>query len=349
MELDVQLDARPDQAGQRAEALASCGVDGLFTFEGAHDVFLPLTLAAATNVDLMTNVAIALPRSPLHLAHAAYDLHLLSKGRFTLGLGSQIRPHIVNRYGSEWSKPAARMRESVLAVRAILRAWQDATPLQFEGEFTRHTLMPPAFKPGPNPYGVPPIMMGALGPIMTRTAAEVADGLLVMPFNTARHFHERTLPAIREGLTRTDRKADSFRIVPQVIAAVASSAQELDTALEGVRRLLAFYGSTPAYQPVLDVEGKAALQPELRRLSKSGDVAEMVKLVDDDLLHQVAVVGTPEECAAAIMERFGAVASRVCVYFPGQDVTAANLSRLASALHRHPEASTNPDSRCVQG
>ncbi|WP_189270014.1 LLM class flavin-dependent oxidoreductase, partial [Actinomadura citrea] len=164
MKLDVQLDGRPDEAAQRARALIAAGVDGLFTFEGPHDVFLPLIVAAGSSdvppTDLMTNVAIAIPRSPMNLANMAYDLQLLSKGRFRLGLGSQIRPHIENRYGSTWSRPAARMRETVLAVKAILNSWQDGTPLDFRGEFTKHTLMPATFVPGPNPYGVPPVLLG---------------------------------------------------------------------------------------------------------------------------------------------------------------------------------------------
>ena len=213
MLLDVQLDARPHAAADRARELVGAGVAGLFTFEGPHDVFLPLAVAAgAVETDLMTNVAIAIPRSPMHLAHSAYDLQLLSHGRFRLGLGSQIRPHIEHRYGATWSRPAARMRETVLAVQAILRAWQDGTLLDFRGEFTRHTLMPPAFVPGPNPYGVPPVLLGALGPLMTRTAAEVADGLLVMPFHSHRHFRERTLPAVEAGLAAAGRDREGFAI-----------------------------------------------------------------------------------------------------------------------------------------
>lgn len=158
MFVHIQLDATPDRSAARARELADTGIDGLFTFEGQYDVFLPLAAATATTrVELMTNVAIALPRSPLHLAHAAYDLQTMSSGRFRLGLGSQVRPHIENRYGSTWSKPAARMRETVLAVRAIFDAWQHGGRLEFRGEFTKHTLMPPTFRPGPNPYGMPPI------------------------------------------------------------------------------------------------------------------------------------------------------------------------------------------------
>ena len=334
MLLHVQLDGRPDRAADRAQKLAATGIDGLFTFEGQHDVFLPLAVAAATtDVELMTNVAIALPRSPLHLAHTAYDLQLLSAGRFRLGLGSQIRPHIESRYGSTWSRPAARMRETVLAVRAILDAWQHNQRLEFRGEFTKHTLMPAAFNPGPNRYGIPPIYLGALGPLMTRAAAEVADGLLVMPFHSVRHFRERTLPAIDDGLRRSGRARADFDIFPQVIAAIGRTDSQLAAATAGVRALLGFYGSTPAYLPVLEVEGRAELQPQLNVLSKRMEVGEMVKLIDNDLLTTLAVRGTPEECAAEILGRFGDVAQRVCVYFPGYEVPDADIRALAAALH----------------
>ncbi|MFD0366035.1 TIGR03617 family F420-dependent LLM class oxidoreductase [Nocardia sp. GCM10030253] len=333
MKVDLQLDARPGEIASRASELVACGADGLFTFEGAHDPFLPLALAAgAEPVDLMTNVAIALPRSPLHLAHASYDLHLLSGGRFRLGLGSQTRPHIEKRYGGEWSRPAARMREVVLAVKAILSAWQHGTALRFEGEFTRHTLMPPTFDPGPNPYGLPKICLGALGPSMTRVAAEVADGLLVMPFNSARHFRERTRPAIDEGLERAGRDAAELSIYPQVVVATGRTAAELDAAARGARRLLAFYGSTPAYRPVLDVEGWGDLQPELNVLSKQGAVTAMTALIDDRMLRTLAVHGTPEDCAAEIVARFGGHADRICCYFPGYEIASEHVMDLIAAL-----------------
>jgi probable F420-dependent oxidoreductase len=334
MQLHIQLDARPDRAADRARAFAEAGVDGLFTFEGQHDVFLPLASAApVADVDLMTNVAIALPRSPLHLAHAAYDLQLLCGGRFRLGLGSQIRAHVVNRYGGQWSRPAARMGEIVLAIRAIFDAWQHGRPLDFRGEFSKHTLMTPAFNPGPNPFGMPPIYLGALGPVMTRTAGQVADGLLVMPFHSMRHFRERTLPALDAGLGRSGRSRVDFDIVPQVIAAMGRTDDELAAASAGVRQLLAFYGSTPAYAPVLEIEGRPELQPQLNALSKRMAVAEMTDLIDDTLLTTLAVRGTPEECAREIVARFGDVATRVCVYFPGYRPPAEDIRALADALH----------------
>jgi probable F420-dependent oxidoreductase len=266
----------------------------------------------------------------MNLANMAYDLQLLSKGRFRLGLGSQIRPHIENRYGSTWNRPAARMRETVLAVKAILNSWQDGTPLDFRGEFTRHTLMPPTFVPGPNPYGVPPVLLGALGPVMTRTAAEVADGLLVMPFHSHRHFRERTLPAVAEGLERAGRAR--LDLYPQVIVAMGDTPEEIEAASFGVKGLLAFYGSTPAYRPVLDIEGWGDLQPELNALSKTGDIMTMIGLIDDTMMRTLAVAGTPAECATEIRTRFGDVADRVCAYFPGTAHPQERIASLATEL-----------------
>lgn len=332
MRLDVQLDGRPTEAARRATELVDCGVDGLFTFEGPHDVFLPLALASgAVRTDLMTNVAIALPRSPMHLAHAAHDLAELSGGRFRLGLGSQIRPHITNRYGAVWDRPVAQMREWVRAVIAILDAWQDGTRLDFRGDYTRHTLMPPTFNPGPLPHGRPPVLMGALGPLMTRAAAEVSDGLLVMPFNSAKHLHQQTLPAVREGMAAVGRR--EFALYPQAIVAMGETEEELAAARTGVRGLLAFYGSTPAYRPVLEAEGAGDLHPALNALSKQGDVLAMMALIDDDLLARIAVTGTPSDCADQIADRFGSLADRVCAYFPGYSPTAAQITELAARLH----------------
>ncbi|HTW18369.1 MAG TPA: TIGR03617 family F420-dependent LLM class oxidoreductase, partial [Nocardioides sp.] len=328
MLLDLQLDAPPDQARERAAALVAAGAGGLFTFEGPHDVFLPLAAAAGhVDTDLMTTVAIAMPRSPRHLAHTAWDLQLMSRGRVRLGLGSQVRPHIENRYGATWSPPAARMREIVLAVKAILASWQDGTALDFRGEHTRHTLMPPTFVPGPNPYGAPPVLLGALGPVMTRTAAEVADGLLVMPFHSHRHFQQRTLPAVEEGLRRSGR--DRIDVCPQAILAMGRTEEERAAATEGVAMLLAFYGSTPAYRPVLEVEGWVDVQPELNALSKRGDLAAMRALVTEEMVETLAVRGTPEQCADELARRFGDVADRVCAYFPGHDPGTEQIASLA--------------------
>lgn len=306
-----------DDVVARAREVEAMGLDGVFTFEGPHDVFLPLALAAeTTELDLFTNVAIAFPRSPVHLAHQAYDLHALSAGRFMLGLGSQVRPHIEKRYSSEWARPVARMRELVLAVKSVLGCWQEATKLDFRGEFFRHTLMTPAFDPGPNPYGIPPVLLGALGPRMTAVAAEVADGLLVHPFTSERFVRERTMPVITDALHRAERAPDDFRIVVNVIVCTGRDEREMEVAEAGVRRLLAFYGSTPSYKPTLDVEGYGDLQPALNALSKQGRWEEMAGLVDDDLLERIAVWGEPKVVAHRIVDRYAGIADRIGFALP---------------------------------
>ncbi|BBZ46057.1 TIGR03617 family F420-dependent LLM class oxidoreductase [Mycobacterium parmense] len=337
MKVHLQIDGSPTEAAASARDVASTGADGLFTFEGQHDVFFPLLIAAgATGLQLMTNVAIAAPRSPLHLAHAAYDLQLYSGGRFRLGLGSQIKAHIEKRYGSTWERPAAKMAETVAAIKAIFAAWEGQSRLDFRGEFFTHTIMAPNFNPGPNPFGPPPVFLGALGPIMTRTAAEAADGLLVMPFNSSRHFAERTIPAVHEGLRRAKRTSESFPIVAQAMVAVGRDDADLTAAVNGVASLIAFYGSTPAYLPVLEVEGWAGAQPELNALSKQGAFAAMRRLITDEMVARIGIVGSPEKCAEQIGARFGEHAAEVCCYFPGYRPRSADVADLVAALHRIP-------------
>jgi probable F420-dependent oxidoreductase len=332
MRVDVLLSNSVMGAAERARQLEATGVDGVFTFENAHDVFFPLVAAApVTSLDLMTNIAIAFPRSPVHLAHAAYDLQLLSGGRFRLGLGTQVKAHVEKRYGARWGKPVAHMKEWVLATKAILEHWQTSSPLRFEGEYTRHTLMTPAFNPGPNPHGVPKVLVGALGPRMNEMAAEVADGILVMPFNSEAHMEQRTAPAIERGLATAGRTRDQIEIDVEVIVAVGRNDEELARA-RAVRYTLAFYGSTPAYKAVLDVHGWGDLQPELNALSKRGGWGEMGKLITDEMVDTLAVSGTPDDVAAEIVRRYGGHADRVSVYFPGYEAADDLVADVTAAL-----------------
>ncbi|MFC9981058.1 TIGR03617 family F420-dependent LLM class oxidoreductase [Gordonia sp. NPDC127522] len=304
----------PVGAVDRARALQEAGASGVFTFEGPHDVFTPLALATAVDgLDIMSNVAIALPRNPIQLAHQANDLQLLSEGRFILGLGTQVRAQIEKRYGAEFDRPVERMKEMVGALRAIFATWNDGERLDFRGEYHRHTLMTPTFVPGPNPYGPPPIYLGALGPRLTRATAEVADGLLVMPFGSKRFLHGTTLPAVRDGLAAAGRSEDDFEVVPEIIVSVGTG----DDDHASTRMLLAFYGSTPAYRPVLDAHGWGDLQPELNTMSKQGRWQEMAGLIDDEILHTIAACGTPAEIAAHIRDRVDGVSDRICLYQPG--------------------------------
>ncbi len=324
----------PIDAIEQAQALREAGASGVFTFEGTNDVFAPLTLASTVGgLDLMTNVAIAFPRNPIHLAHQAIDHQLLSEGRFALGLGTQIRTQIEKRFGAEFDRPVARMTELIAALRAIFESWATGERLDFRGEFYRHTLMTPTFSPGENPYGPPPIYVGALGPRLTRATAEHADGLLVMPFGNKRFLHEVTMPAVRDGLaasgralrTRGAEKApDDFAVIPEIIISVGDDHS-------AARRLLAFYGSTPAYRPVLDIHGWGELQPELNALSKQGRWAEMGQLIDDDVLHTIAACGTAAEVAAHIRDRVSGVSDQVCLYQPGP-IAPETLAEIVDAL-----------------
>ncbi|MEC9325088.1 MAG: TIGR03617 family F420-dependent LLM class oxidoreductase, partial [Actinomycetota bacterium] len=213
------------------------------------------------------------------------------------------------------------------ALRAIFATWDPGERLDFRGEFYRHTLMTPTFVPGPNPFGPPPIYLGALGPRLTRATAEVADGLLVMPFGSKRFLHETTMPAVREGLAAAGRSDDDFAVVPEIIVSVGSD----DRDHTSTRMLLAFYGSTPAYRPVLDAHGWGDLQLELNAMSKQGRWQEMATLIDDEMLHTIAACGTPAEVAAHIRDRVEGVSDRICLYQPGPIAVDA-LAEIVDAL-----------------
>src|SRR5258705_6998162 len=190
-----------------ARGIEAAGYDGMYSFEGQHDAMFPLLLAAehTERVQLTTAVVIAFARNPMTLAQSAYDLQLASRGRFNLGLGTQIKPHIEKRFSMEWSKPVERMRELVLAVRAIWARWHEGTKLDFHGDFYTHTLMTPFFDPGPNPYGPPLVYLAAVGELMTEVGGEVADGVIIHGFTTERYVKEVTLPAIERGLAKAGR------------------------------------------------------------------------------------------------------------------------------------------------
>jgi probable F420-dependent oxidoreductase len=322
----------------RARDLEAAGFDGVYTIEAAHDVFFPLVLAAqATDLDLMTDLAVAFPRSPMHLAHQAYDLQLLSRGRFALGLGTQVRQVNERYYSTPWGQPVARLRDLVLAVQAIWRCWQGGEPLGHDGPFYRHTFMNPAFNPGPNPYGVPAIMIGALGPKMTEMTAEVADGVLLHPFTTERFIRERTLPALETGFETAHRDANDFEVVSMVMIATGRDDHELAVADAGVKALIAFYGSTPAYRPLMELEGLVDLHVDLLGLAKERRWDAMAGCIDLETLSRFAVRGAPAEVATEVTRRYGQVASRINTYLP----YAAGLdlqTDLAKSLHAQPAA-----------
>ncbi|HEV3450374.1 MAG TPA: TIGR03617 family F420-dependent LLM class oxidoreductase [Acidimicrobiia bacterium] len=336
MLLDHYLRADLGDVPRVAADLERMGFDGLYSAEGPHEPFLPLLLAAehTTRATVFTNIAVGFARSPMDLAQLANDLQRVSRGRFVLGLGSQIRPHIEHRFSMPWEAPVGRMRELVLAVKAIHRSWNERTPLDFRGEVYTHTLTTPFFDPGPNPYGAPPIWVAGLGPRMTRAAAEVGDGLLVHPFHTGELVRDHVAPAVAAGLTVAHRERDTFTISAVPIVCTGATDAEREAATDGVRRLLAFYGSTPAYRVALEPHGWGELQTELNRLTKAGRWDELAGLVDDEVLTTLAVCGPPAEIGALVEARYRGVVDRVGLSMPyraSRDTLAAVVAGFAGA------------------
>jgi probable F420-dependent oxidoreductase len=318
MLVDGGLSFGGEHPGADARDLERAGYDGAWSAETGHDPLLIVANAATTTttLELGTGIVVAFARSPMITATMANDVQLLSRGRLLLGLGSQIKPHIEKRYSMPWSHPAPRMREYVLAMRAIWSCWNEGTALNFRGEYYRHTLMSPFFNPGPNPYGAPKVYLAAVGELMTEVAGEVADGLLVHPFSTERYIREVTLPALGRGLALSGREFADFPISFSGLIATGDTEEQLADAVKRVRGQIAFYGSTPAYRPVLELHGWGDLQSELNALSKTGEWEKMGELIDDDVLNAFSVVAAPSDVGAIVRERLNDVISRFSIYAP---------------------------------
>jgi probable F420-dependent oxidoreductase len=318
MKVDTSLSNDGDLAAS-ARAAQDAGYDGLWVGETNRDPFL-LSLVAAqgtTNVTVGTSIAIAFARTPMTLALTAYDLARYSNGRFVLGLGSQVKAHIERRYSMPWSHPAPRMRELILAMRAIWATWQDGTPLNFEGEFYRHTLMTPFFTPEPVPSGPPPVFLAGVGAHMTAAAGEVADGFFCHAFTTERYIREVTLPALQKGRSAGGHAdLSDFTMCLPAFVTVGRNDEEMATAVTGTKKQIAFYASTPAYRGVLDLHGWGEVQPELTRLSKAGGWDQMGELITDEMLDAFSVIGTPAEVAKGLRSRYDGLIDRLSFYMP---------------------------------
>jgi probable F420-dependent oxidoreductase len=317
MLVDATLPKSITRTKDAAAAGELAGYDGLWVGETQHEPFLQVLQAcqATQRVTVGTAVAIAFARTPMTLAHAAYDLAAYSRGRFLLGLGSQVKPHIERRFSMPWSHPAARMRELVLAVRAIWATWHEGAPLDFRGDFYTHTLMTPFFSPEPHEFGPPPVYLAGVGERMTEVAGEVADGFFLHPFTTLPYLHDVTLPALLRGRAKAGHPSlDGFTIAGPVFTCTGRDERELAAAVKGTKDQIAFYASTPTYRPVLERHGWADLQPDLTRLSKQGRWSEMGDAIDDELLHAFAVVGEPAAVGRGLAERWGDVATRITLY-----------------------------------
>lgn len=333
MKLDAALLGGAAGAADAAVALEAAGFDGAYTFEGPSDPFLPVAVAApaTSRIELMTAIAVAFARNPMNLAYLGHDLQQLSQGRFIMGLGTQIRAHVERRFSMPWGQPVARMREMVAAIRAIWDCWHTGSALNFEGEFYQHTLMTPIFVPPATELPPPPIYLAGVGPKMTEMAAEIADGYIVHPFNSAKSLHELSLAAVERGLQKAGRPRSALNVSVQVITATGSSEESLASAVSAARGQIGFYASTPAYAPVLACHGWEALHEEARRLTRENRWAELVDLVDDDVLNTLAVVGEPQVVAQQLWQRFGDVAQRVSPVVYNTDTEVLKALREACA------------------
>lgn len=307
-----------DGADAFREAEAS-GYAGIWNGENTSDPFLPLGAAAlaTSQAQLGTGVALAFVRSPAATAYVAHDLQVGSNGRFVLGLGSQVRAQIVRRYGMQWSRPAARMREYILAVKAIWRCWNEGANLDFDGEFFKLDLMQPYYSPKPSPSGPPPIWLGAFGERMTETAGEVAEGLMLHPLVTPEFVNEVVRPTVERGLARRETPlTHEFEISGPVFVATGRDENELHAATEALRERIAFYGSTPAYRAVLDFHGWGEVHEKWRSMAREGEWSAMGALVTDEILHSFGVVGEPGKIPALLLERARGMVDRLSVMSP---------------------------------
>ena len=334
MKVDGNVGWELSKVGEQARELEEMGYSGILSAETSHDPFLPLAFAAqgTERIDLMTGIAVAFARTPMVLANIGHDLNAASEGRFVLGLGSQIRPHITKRFSMPWSHPAARMREFILAMRAIWANWHQGEPLQFTGKFYQHTLMTPFFTPDNTEHGPPRVFLAAVGPLMTEVAGEVADGIIVHAFTTEKYLRETTLPALERGFAKAGKQRGDFEISYPCFVVTGRDDQEVERAKAQTRQQIAFYGSTPAYKPVLDSIGAGEMQPELNAMSKQGRWAEMAGLISDDMLGAFAIVAEPAKIAQAFKARYGDIVDRTAAAYGGlpKETRASIVAELAA-------------------
>ena len=312
---------RIGDVAQAAATAERAGYDGVLVPEAAHDPFVMLTLAAQATerIELGTKVAIAFARSPMALAYTANDIQELSGGRLVLGLGSQVRAHIRRRFDMPWSHPAARMREFVLALRAIWAAWNDGETLDFHGEFYSHDLLNPLFtRRRPTRTGRPEVMLAGVGPRMIEVAGEVADRFACHSFTSPLVLEQHIRPTLASGAEKAGRAVDDIEIAITSYIVTGNDDAEMEDAATQMRRQIAFYGSTPSYTTVLEQHGIEHLHEPLHAMSRQGEWEAMGELIDDEVLDTFAVVAPPDELAAKLLDRYGGLADRVSFYYLGK-------------------------------
>ncbi|MDH3729733.1 MAG: TIGR03617 family F420-dependent LLM class oxidoreductase [Acidimicrobiia bacterium] len=296
----------------RAERL---GYDGLFTADTAHDPFLPLVTAAAETerIELGTAIAVAFARSPMTVAYTAWDLAALADGRFLLGLGTQIRAHITRRFSMPWGKPGPQMREYIAALRAIWDTFQTGTKLDFEGDYYSFRLMTPFFDPGPIAHPDIPIYVAGVGQYMSRLAGEVCQGFHAHPFHTVKYLDDVVLPAMSAGAAKAGRSLSDVEFVVTTFVITGHSEEEIAAAVDATKQQIAFYASTPAYAGVLEAHGWD-FGPTLNAMSKRGEWMEMLDLITDDVLDEIAITAPIGEIGDRIRARYGDRVQRVGLY-----------------------------------
>jgi probable F420-dependent oxidoreductase len=327
--------------GRDAVLLEELGYGGLVVEETKDDPFAVLTLAAAATERLLlgTSVAIAFARSPTATALHAWTLQKLSRGRFTLGLGSQVKGHIRRRYGMDWHPPAAWMREYVHAVRAVWDCWQHGGKLDYQGEYYKLDLMVPLFNAGPLEHPHIPIQLAAINPVMCSVAGEVADGVRPHPVCTPSYIREVMMPAVRTGAARSGRDLAGFRVCMKPLVASARTEEELVTKVRDARARIAFYSSTPGYFAAFAHLGLDDLAHQAQQLSRAQDWEALPTLIDDDVLHRFVTIGTHDVIGDRLLERFGDVVTDIEFSIAVRDEQdRATLAAIAQRIQGHPDA-----------
>jgi probable F420-dependent oxidoreductase len=314
---------------EMARLAEDLGYDGLTCSEVRQDPFVVAAVAAAATrrVQIATSVAIAFPRSPMVVACATHNLQALSDGRFTVGLGTQVRGHIVRRFSTVWDSPGPRLREYVESLRAIWDCWQTGGPLDYRGRFYQFTLMTPEFNLGPIPHPLR-VDLAAINPYNLETTALLARGLRVHGFNTAEYLRDVIWPRILEGAAKGGRSLDNFEMIGGGFVASGPDEEAVNKAREEMRRRVAFYGSTPAYAPIFAHHGWNDLGPALRRLIAQGRWGDLHTVIDDTVLERFCMAGTYETIADRVRERLGGIVDRISLPLP------ENAARHADAIGR---------------
>jgi probable F420-dependent oxidoreductase len=301
-----------------ARAAEDLGFAGLWTSETKHDAFLPLAIAAneTHQIELGTSVAIAFSRSPMETAQTAWDLQELSDGRFVLGLGTQVKAHITRRFSMPWDRPAARLREYILALRAIWKSFQTEEPLQFEGDFYRHTLMTPFFDPGPIDHPEIPVYIAGVNIRLARLAGELCDGFHVHPFHSPEYVRRTVKPAIAEGAEGAGRDPEEVSLATSAFVIAAEDEEQATEQRESIRSQISFYASTPTYRTVLEAHGWEEVGEKLGTMAREKKWREMPALITDEMVAAFATEATPDEIGPALRDRYEGLIDRVALYLP---------------------------------